>query len=351
MTPKVFISCGYHLGQAYPGYPPEWGKERRNTLWEGFLQDIERVKNEGLGWVIAGNLFEEEYISESVLHRIFSLLAEVQKPVWIVPGAVDPAGDGSPYSCWELPDNIRILHSPQVADKCFGTLLRGFSSASEFSLVPPVKEKEVWIFSYEPKSLPRVPSDYVALIIGNSRFSRILSQKPTVIQLAPPFRFTPSTEPFVSSLWWNVENAGVEFVPGESRLWASFSLSFPSSETWKRMEERVNAVLSSLKAEDFVEIMLTGFHSESLDCEDCARFLQMRSPRVFLKDQTLPSPLPLQNSFPENPEIFSFLIYELNEVFRRCLEQASPEEAGEFAEAYLLLARWIEENAHSSDSN
>ena len=60
--------------------------------------------------LIAGDLFEDEYVARSTLERAFAEIRELAPmPVFISPGNHDPALPGSPYLTDSLPPNLKVF--------------------------------------------------------------------------------------------------------------------------------------------------------------------------------------------------------------------------------------------------
>ncbi|MFN4182910.1 MAG: hypothetical protein ACK4G3_06890, partial [bacterium] len=282
--------------------------------------------------------------SEAELRKIFSILADVGKPIRIVPGETDPAGDGSPYLCWALPENVGILGVKPEGEEFLGKRVRGFASPEVSVPSTGIQDEEVWVFSSAPKfSMNITPG--VVKVYGNCVSSQIVSDSPLMVHLASPFRQKPSVEPFDASFWWNWTNGEMRFLPGEERKWISEDISFVTPAGWKEMRHRVEHFLSSCDKEDFVEVNLTGFHKESLFSESYKDALLASSPRVCIRIRTFPSAETIPDSFPQDAGISSFFLYQLNQAFMTILETTSPEEVGEWAEAYLFLVERVRENA------
>ncbi|MHA2611072.1 MAG: hypothetical protein V2G33_01615 [bacterium JZ-2024 1] len=343
MNQPVLFSSGYYIGKSFEDYSPEWGRERRKTFFEGFCADAKKVKEEGAGWIILGNLFVEDTVSEKELREIFSILEDVGKPIRIVPGKTDPVGEGSPYVCWDLPENVGILGLEPEGEEFLGKRVRGFPSSDVVIPSTGIQDEEVWIFSFVPEFSLTI-AEGMTQVYGNSETSQIVSRSPLMVHLTSPFRQKPSVEPFYSSLWWDWANGEMQFLPGEKRKWISEDISFATPVGWKEMHSRLKHFLSSYEGEDFVEIHLTGFHKESLLSEDYREILIAPSPRVLIRIHTSPSAEKIPDSFPQDAKISSFFLYQLNQAFSRILETAPPQEAGEWTEAYLFLTKQIPGN-------
>lgn len=65
--------------------------------------------------LVAGDLFEEEYLNPGTLQRAYAIFAELApRPVVIAPGNHDPAHPASPYITEEAPRNVRIFRDDRV---------------------------------------------------------------------------------------------------------------------------------------------------------------------------------------------------------------------------------------------
>jgi len=97
-----FSGAGLSLDQA---------RERRADLLRTFTATCELAKTHEVDlFLIAGDLFEEEYLSPTTLRTVMDLLAEVAPiPVVISPGNHDHYHATSPYRVEKWPDNVHIF--------------------------------------------------------------------------------------------------------------------------------------------------------------------------------------------------------------------------------------------------
>ena len=115
---KILHTADLHLDTPFTG--SRLGRDQilaRRADLIGTFKGLMRLAAESLVdmMLIAGDLFEEEYVNPSTLNRLFSLIGEIDPiPVIISPGNHDPYHSGSPYANEELPPNLMLFREDTV---------------------------------------------------------------------------------------------------------------------------------------------------------------------------------------------------------------------------------------------
>ena len=115
---RVLHTADLHLDTRFTGsgLAREQAVARRNDL-VGVFRDIVSlaIRRQVDLLLIAGDLFEDEYVSRSTISRVFSSIAEAAPlPVMISPGNHDPFHAASPYAVEELPPNLTVFRDTEI---------------------------------------------------------------------------------------------------------------------------------------------------------------------------------------------------------------------------------------------
>lgn len=98
------------------GLTREQAMQRRTDLLAAFRRVVELARErQADALLIAGDLFEEEYLSVNTLRRAFGSIAELMPiPVIVAPGNHDPFHSASPWATEELPSNLHLFRSEKI---------------------------------------------------------------------------------------------------------------------------------------------------------------------------------------------------------------------------------------------
>lgn len=113
---KIIHTADIHLGKGFPSMG-EKGKEYRSQLLRTFDRIIDLVIDENASLlIIAGDLFDSNFIAGIVIGRVSSGFARLQSrgiPVCILPGTHDSYNDDSIYRFVSFPPNVTIFTRDQ----------------------------------------------------------------------------------------------------------------------------------------------------------------------------------------------------------------------------------------------
>ena len=112
-----FVHCAdIHLDSPFALSGIGEGEKRRTELRSAFASLIMETKRYGADIMfIAGDLFEDEYVTKDTMLLIANELESLGKcRVFITPGNHDPYSGKSPYALVRMPDNVRIFTSEQI---------------------------------------------------------------------------------------------------------------------------------------------------------------------------------------------------------------------------------------------
>lgn len=112
-----FVHCAdIHLDSPFALSGIGEGEKRRTELRGAFASLIMETKRYGADIMfIAGDLFEEEYVTKDTMLLIASELEGLGDcRVFITPGNHDPYNGMSPYALVKMPGNVRIFTSEQI---------------------------------------------------------------------------------------------------------------------------------------------------------------------------------------------------------------------------------------------
>ena len=115
---RILHTADMHLDTPFTGsgLGREKVLQRRNdmiTVFRG-ITDLARQRQADL-LLIAGDLFEDEYVNQATVDRVFAAIAELSPlPVLISPGNHDPYRQASPYATEQLPSNLTVFQKDSV---------------------------------------------------------------------------------------------------------------------------------------------------------------------------------------------------------------------------------------------
>ena len=106
------------------GLTREQAVQRRSDLLTSFRRVIELAKERSADvLLIAGDLFEEEYLTVATLRRTFGAITELAPmPVIVSPGNHDPFHSTSPWATEELPENLHLFRGESIEKVSFPDL-------------------------------------------------------------------------------------------------------------------------------------------------------------------------------------------------------------------------------------
>ncbi len=115
---RLLHTADLHLDTPFTGsgLEREQAMQRRADLLATFRQITELARQRQVDMLlIAGDLFEEDYVGAATLSRVFSALAELDPlPVLVSPGNHDPLHPASPYVTEELPPNLFLFREDRL---------------------------------------------------------------------------------------------------------------------------------------------------------------------------------------------------------------------------------------------
>lgn len=110
---RILHTADLHLDTPFTGsgLDRERVTQRRADLITVFRRIIELARERDVhALLIAGDLFEEDYVTSATLQLVFGLIAGLAPtPVFISPGNHDPCHDGSPWQLESLPPNLHLF--------------------------------------------------------------------------------------------------------------------------------------------------------------------------------------------------------------------------------------------------
>ncbi|HUX08817.1 MAG TPA: DNA repair exonuclease [Acidobacteriota bacterium] len=115
---RILHTADLHLDTPFTGsgLGREKVLQRRNdmiTVFRG-ITDLARRREVDL-LLIAGDLFEDEYVNQATVDRVFAAIAELSPlPALISPGNHDPFHPASPYATEQLPSNLTVFRNDTV---------------------------------------------------------------------------------------------------------------------------------------------------------------------------------------------------------------------------------------------
>ncbi|HBN84791.1 MAG TPA: hypothetical protein DDZ89_13210 [Clostridiales bacterium] len=144
-----FIQCGdVHIGMPFSSLKTVFGlpEKRRSLIEDTFYKIIQKACDQNAVLLICGDLFEEKYITKSVIDNMNYEFGKVSHVV-IIPGNHDPYHAGSFYHRYSWASNVHILspHKPLVEFPELSTVIYHFNSLSENNQLHDLKLKKEYI--------------------------------------------------------------------------------------------------------------------------------------------------------------------------------------------------------------
>lgn len=114
---KIIHCADAHIDSPFVLNDPRNAEFRRMELRRSFTTLVMRAKNYGARlFLIAGDLFDEEYISKDTANFLIKEMASYPDcHFFIAPGETDPYNAKSPYKLMKWSDNVHIFKSPELA--------------------------------------------------------------------------------------------------------------------------------------------------------------------------------------------------------------------------------------------
>lgn len=112
---NLLHTADHHLGLRFKNLPSAVGNRRRQDLLDNFLLCAQTAeKNDCSIWLIAGDLFEEEFADSRLMKFLASVFAGLKATrVFLVSGNHDPYHPNSPYRVFSFPDNVTVFTEPK----------------------------------------------------------------------------------------------------------------------------------------------------------------------------------------------------------------------------------------------
>ncbi|MBO5883709.1 MAG: DNA repair exonuclease [Clostridia bacterium] len=112
---KILHTGDLHLDSPFSSEDISGVEKRREAQRKTLTRIMSLAKEEGCDlMLIAGDLFDSEYVSPTTEKLIKKLFAEAEFPIVISPGNHDPYIDGSFYKRTVFSDNVYIFSSPEL---------------------------------------------------------------------------------------------------------------------------------------------------------------------------------------------------------------------------------------------
>lgn len=114
---KILHTADLHLDSPFGGNPleSERRREQQRTVLKKIFATAKERQCEMI--VIAGDLFDGNYVTSVTERLCLRLFREAEVPVILAPGNHDPYVEGSFYRRTDLPDNVFVFTSPEL--QCF----------------------------------------------------------------------------------------------------------------------------------------------------------------------------------------------------------------------------------------
>ena len=319
-----------HIGTPFTGSGLKLDKirERRADLLE-VLQKIAQETRERSAdaLLVSGDLFEEEYVSNTEVIRAFSIFRNLAPvPVVISPGNHDPYRSSSPYSYEELPENVYVFKKEEIEVlklRELGLNIYGFGFTrnhiqdeiwNDFKL-PRDKENILNIIlthgaayrnragqaeNYAPVDISFLEScgvEYVALghyhkksIIVEDAFSK--SVRAAYPGSPEALKAGDSTEHVIYQvdLIRETRQTLLEEISSSKRKCFSYRLNFTGSEKHSEVDEIILRKLTSPEARDnIVDLTLSGRLAPGITLDLESYEVEASGPfSVRIKDKTIP---------------------------------------------------------------
>lgn len=115
---RILHTGDIHLDSPFSGLDPNTAEVRRNELRAAFTSMLHYAKTEKVDLIlIAGDLFDAEFVTRETLSLIKREFASVKCPIVISPGNHDSISEGGVWKRGVFPDNTYIFDSSELS--CF----------------------------------------------------------------------------------------------------------------------------------------------------------------------------------------------------------------------------------------
>lgn len=141
MAIKILHIADVHLDSPFTLYNIGEAEKRRMELRAAFSSAVMFAKENGVQLcLIAGDLFDSEYITDDGAHFIFSVIKSCPNCLFLLsPGNHDPASDDSVYTTMKLPDNLYIFRKRDKLElSSLGVCVYGVGFTSQIMTESPV---------------------------------------------------------------------------------------------------------------------------------------------------------------------------------------------------------------------
>ncbi|MDR3586739.1 MAG: hypothetical protein P4L59_15705 [Desulfosporosinus sp.] len=108
---RVLHCAGFRLDSPSWEGPEGWVAQRIQDLWQTFEEVLSLCRSEKVDFLfLAGNLFEQEYVSKETVERVAKSFARLDRThIFIAPGERDPLVTTSAYRLAVWPSNVHIF--------------------------------------------------------------------------------------------------------------------------------------------------------------------------------------------------------------------------------------------------
>lgn len=114
---KIGHIADIHLGRTFSDYGNQSGKFIRNEIFESFKRAITIAQNETDILLIAGDLFDKNFLhTDSLVKNTQNILESYKNNVIICPGGHDAIKEDSPYVLANWPKNVTVLKNELTQD-------------------------------------------------------------------------------------------------------------------------------------------------------------------------------------------------------------------------------------------
>lgn len=143
---KILHTGDLHLGSPFSGLSLRESEKCRARQQESFRKMTEYARKEQIAlFLIAGDLFDCDYVSPAALDETLDALASLPCPVVIAPGNHDPYRRGSVYASVALPENVRLFDSESLARFSFpeignGVDVFGYAFCDTYLAASPLRD-------------------------------------------------------------------------------------------------------------------------------------------------------------------------------------------------------------------
>ncbi len=144
---KILHTGDIHLDSPFSGLSPRLAETRRNELRAAFTSMMTYAKMNNVDlMLIAGDVFDSEYVTRETLMLLCREFEKFVKPVFITPGNHDCAAPNSVWCKSIFPENVHIFADDTVSSvdiDALGLTVYGFGFTEQNMLSSPIKGKRV----------------------------------------------------------------------------------------------------------------------------------------------------------------------------------------------------------------